>query len=52
MKLVRKPRFEAMVRADIDLYSTDQLRTEYHAAQGGYGTLIRLRNSNEAGTKS
>jgi hypothetical protein len=35
-----------MVRDDIDLYSTDQLRAEYHAAQGGRDTLIRLRNSN------
>jgi hypothetical protein len=34
-----------MVRADIDLYSTDQLRAEYHAAKGGYDTAIRLRNS-------
>ena len=41
-----KPRFEAMVRADVDLYSTDLLRAEYHAAKGGYDTLIRLRNSN------
>ncbi len=45
-RIVRKPRFEAMVRDDVDLYSTDQLRAEYHAAQGGYDTLIRLRNSN------
>ena len=45
MKFVRKPRFEPMVRADIDLYSTDQLRIEYHAAEGGYDTGIRLRNS-------
>ena len=44
--IVRKPRFEAMVRDDVDLYSTDQLRAECHAAQGGYDTLIRLRNSN------
>jgi hypothetical protein len=43
---MRKPRFEAMVRADVDLYSTDQLRAEYHTAQGGSDTLIRLRNSN------
>jgi hypothetical protein len=46
VKFVRKPRFEAMVRADIDLYCTDQLRAEYHAAKGSYDTLIRLRNSN------
>jgi hypothetical protein len=44
--IMRKPSFEAPVRADVDLYSTDQLRTEYHAAQGGHDTLIRLRNSN------
>jgi len=34
-----------MVRVDIDLYSTDQLRGKYHAAKGGYDTGIRLRNS-------
>lgn len=45
-KVLRKPRFEGTVRDDVDLYSTDELRAEYHTAQGGYDTLIRLRNSN------
>ena len=47
MKVIsRKPKLEAAVRADIDLYSIDQLRKFYHHAQGEHRTLLRLRNSN------
>ena len=40
---LRKPKFDQELRDEIDLYSIDQLRAEYHAAADT--SIINLRNS-------
>jgi hypothetical protein len=42
--IIRKPFFDAEQQAEIDLYSLDQLRALYHAAEGAYDRGVQLRN--------
>ena len=42
----RKPKLDPRITADLRLYGTDDLRHEYHRAEGGSNTLIRLRDGN------